>query len=162
MYLCLVILSIHEDVQEALGCLKAEDLAHEALRVVYLGVVLFGADVVGLIEGVHDLGDGHADVPEHFWGARALIVQLCGDDLDDLADRGLDELAVQQKIGLASLRLLLLCYLLVRRLGLARPLRQQNQVLRHKSKSSYRTSRHLLLVALLMLRVPDAGIDEGH
>lgn len=103
MYLCLVILSIHEDVQEALGGLEAEDLAHEALRVVYLGVVLLGTDVVGLVEGVDDLGDGHADVPEHFWSAGALIVQLSSNDFDDLADGGLDKLSVKLEIGFVRL-----------------------------------------------------------
>ena len=123
MDLCLVILSIHEDVQEALGCLEAEDLAHEALRVVYLGVVLLGADVVGLIEGVDDLGDGHADVPEHFRRAGALIVQPSSDDFDDLADDALDKLSIELEIGLERLGFLVLCYFLARR-RLVHPLRQ--------------------------------------
>ena len=84
MDLCLVILSIHEYIQQALGCFEAEYLAHNTLGVVNLQVVLIVADFVRLIESVDYFGDGHADVPEHFRSALTLIVQFSDYHIDYL------------------------------------------------------------------------------
>ena len=74
MNFSLEVLSVHENIQEALCGVKAKDFLHVSLRVVNEFDVLAYLSVVNLVVSVDYLGDGHANVPDHFWGGLFLIV----------------------------------------------------------------------------------------
>lgn len=56
----LVVLPVHEDVEEAIGGLEAEDLQQVALLVVDDIVRVLASDTVQGVVGIDDLLDGHA------------------------------------------------------------------------------------------------------
>jgi len=164
-------LAIHENVQEALSGLEAEDLTQQALGVVDVRVVLVGAYLVRLVVGIDDLRHSHANIPEHLWCAGTLVAQLCDDHVDDLIDGSLDELWLKQealvKLFLFFLDLFINNDLVVTRFSsrlllhlLLQLLLENDEVLGHESQGSYRTGRHLLFVALLVLRVLDACVNQ--
>jgi len=169
--LCFIILAIHENVQEALSGLEAEDLTQQALGVVDVRVVLVGAYLVRLVVGVDDLRHSHANIPEHLWCAGTLVAQLCDDHVDDLIDGSLDELWLKQE-ALVKLFLFVLDPFINNDLVITRCssrlllhlllhlLLKNDEVLGHESQGSYRTGRHLLFVALLVLRVLDACVNQ--
>jgi hypothetical protein len=79
-----VVLSFHKNAQETFCCLKVEDLSHVVSLIIMKSERLGGN--LNLVVCRDDFGDGHADVPNNFWSALALVFKFVHNQINDLFD----------------------------------------------------------------------------
>ena len=136
-----IILTVHENSKEAFCSFKAKDSCEIALGIINCAVLLLPIDLVNRVVGINDLGDRHAEIPDHLRRTVFLGLELSDDHLYNLLDSLSNFFRLQYLFVFAFLLIIV----------------KRDQVLSNEPKGSDRAGSHFLLVASKVLRVLYAG-----
>ena len=136
-----IILTVHENAKEALCSFKAKDPCKIALGIIYCTVLLLRVHLVNRVISINDLGNRHAEIPDHLRCTVFLGLELSYDHLYYLLDSLSNFFRLQD--------LFIFAFLLIKV--------KRNEVLCNEPKGSDGACSHFLLVASEVLGVLYAG-----